>query len=215
MVYLISQLTIGALMKLFIKKIDGKNRIITDEPFIIACNHASYIDDFAVPSAFYPTINRKFHFYVNSSYFKNFFFRMVLDYYKSIPVDVDGRKNHKQVNKQAFEDALQYLKKGDVIFVFPEGARSIDGRLQKGKVGVAKLALVAKVPVQPVGIIGSNRILPKGNFFPRPARCRVNIGKPLCFEECYDRKINKNMLENVTRKIMKDIAKLVGQEYNY
>lgn len=215
MVYLISQLTIGSLMKLFIEKIDGKNNIITDKPFIIACNHASYIDDFAVPSVFYPAINRKFHFYVNSSYFKNFFLRMVLNYYESIPVDVDRGNHHKQVNKKAFETASRYLKRGDVIFIFPEGTRSIDGRLQRAKTGIAKLAIAAKVPVQPVGIIGSNRILPKGKFFPRPARCRINIGNQLYFKDYYNKKINKKMLEDVTRKIMKEIAKLVGQKYNY
>lgn len=215
MVYLISQLTIGSLMKLFIKKIDGKDNIITDEPFIIASNHASYIDDFAVPSVFYPAINRKFHFYVNSSYFNFFFLRIVLNYYESIPVDVDRGKHHKQVNKKAFEAASRHLKKGHVIFIFPEGTRGIDEKLQRARTGIAKLAIAAKVPVQPVGIIGSNRILPKGRFFPRPARCRINIGKPLYFQDYYNKKINKKMLGDATRKIMKEIAKLAGQKYNY
>ena len=110
---------------------------------------------------------------------------------------------------------MRYLKKGDMIFIFPEGARSLDGKLQNGKVGIAKLALEARVPVQPVGIIGSNKILPKGKFLPRPKRCKINIGKALYFKEYYNKKITKKMLREVTNKIMREIARLIGQKYNY
>ncbi|MCH8067440.1 MAG: 1-acyl-sn-glycerol-3-phosphate acyltransferase [Nanoarchaeota archaeon] len=215
MVYPILKLTIGSLIKLFIKKIDGKKNIIVDEPFIIACNHASYLDDFAVPSAFYPPIDRKFHFYVNSLYFKNIIFRIFLNLYGSIPVDTKKGKNHKQVNRKASHMAMKYLKKGDIIFIFPEGSRSLDGKLQNGKVGIAKLVLEARVPVQPVGIIGSNNILPKGKFLPQLKRCKINIGKALYFKEYYNKTITKKLLREVTNKIMKEIAKLIGQKYNY
>jgi len=215
MVYLVIKLTIGSLIKLFIKKIDGKKNIIKNEPFIIACNHSSYLDDFAVPSSFYPPTNKKFHFYVNSLYFKNILLRTFLNFYESIPVDSKKGKNHKQVNRKAFDMAMKYLKKGEVIFIFPEGARSEDGKLQKGKVGIAKLAIESRVPVQPVGIIGSNSILPKGKILPRLKRCKINIGRALYFKESYNKKITKKLLREVTDKIMKEIAKLSGQKYNY
>ncbi|MCH8127699.1 1-acyl-sn-glycerol-3-phosphate acyltransferase [candidate division KSB1 bacterium] len=207
--------SIGKLDQILRRGTEKYKNIIIDEPFIIACNHASYLDDFAVPRAFYPPIDRKFHFYVNSLYFKNILFRIFLNLYESIPVDTKKGKNHKQVNRKAIDMAMKYLKKGDIIFIFPEGARSLDGKLQKGKVGIAKLALEARVPVQPVGIIGSNKILPKGKFLPRPKRCKINIGEALYFKEYYNKTITKKLLREVTNKIMREIAKLIGQKYNY
>ena len=106
------------------------------------------------------------------------------------------------------------MKKGELAGIFPEGTRSPDGKIQKAKSGIANLAIAAKVPVLPIGIIGSHKILPKGNFFPRLKRCTINIGKPLVFKQYYNKKINKRMLDNVTRSIMKEIAKLAGQKYN-
>ena len=99
--------------------------------------------------------------------------------------------------------------------IFPEGTRSIDGKLQQARSGIAKLVIAAKVPVLPIGIIGSHKILPKGKFLPRFKRCKINIGRPLYFKEYYNKKTNKKILEDITRIIMKNIAKLVDQKYNY
>jgi len=215
MVYPLSQLTIGILIRLFIKKVYGKQNVIKVKPFIIACNHSSYLDDFVLPTVIYSIINKKTHFYVNSSYFRNIFSKMVLDWYESIPVEATKSENSKQVNQHAFEISVKYLEKNEVIIIFPEGTRSIDGKIQKGKTGVARLALTTKVPVLPIGIIGSNKILPKGKFLPRLKRCEINIGDPLYFKENYNKKIDKKSLEKVTRIVMKNIAVLIGQKYNY
>lgn len=215
MVYPISKLTIFSFIRLFIKKTDGKENIIRNGPFIAACNHASFYDDFAVPSVILPVANKYVHFYVNSSYFKNYFFRKALAWGRCIPVDTQKSERHKEINKKAFNTALMYLRKNEIISIFPEGTRSIDGKLQKGKTGIANLAIAAKVPILPMGIIGSNKILPKGKFFPRLRRCKVNIGKPLYFKEYYNKKINKKILEDATGKVMREIAALTGQKYNY
>jgi|TARA_B100002003_G_C14129991_1_gene543552 1-acyl-sn-glycerol-3-phosphate acyltransferase len=215
MVYPIAKLTIAVFMKLFMKKIDGKENVIKDKPFIIAGNHSSFFDDLGVPSVIVPIINKKTHFYVNFKYFNNPFLRKTLEWGGSIPVDARKGKNHIEINNKAFQTALGYLKNGEIVGIYPEGTRSIDGKLQKGKTGIARLALAAKVPVLPMGIIGSCKILPKGKLLLRPKRCKINIGKPLYFKEYYNKKITKKLLREVTNKIMKEIAKLVGQKYNY
>ena len=215
MVHFISKLTIIPFIKLFIKKVDGQENILKGKPFIVASNHSSYIDDFVVPSILMPILNKEIHFYVNSSYFNNYFSRKFLEWYGNIPIDTVKGKNYKQVNKKAFQIALKYLGKNDIVAIFPEGTRSIDGRLCKGKTGIARLALKSKVPVLPIGIIGSYKILPKGKFLPRFRRCNINIGKPLYFKEYYNKNINDRILERTTRKIMKEIAKLTNQEYNH
>ena len=215
MVYPISKLTVFSFIRLFIKKTDGKENIIRNGPFIVACNHASFYDDFAVPSIILPIVNKNVHFYVNSYYFENYFLRKVLAWGKCIPVDTRKSKRHREINKNAFKTALSYLKKNEIVCIFPEGTRSIDGKLQKGKTGIANLAIAAKVPILPIGITGSHKILPKGKFFPRLRRCKVNIGKPLYFKEYYNKKINKKILDDATRKVMHEIAALTGQKYNY
>ena len=215
MVHPIAKLTITPFIKLFIKKINGKENIIRGKPFIVACNHASFFDDLAVPSVIVPIINKKLHFYVHSVYFKNYFLRKLLNWGGSIPVDPTKSKKHKETNKKAFQTALRYLKDGKIVGIFPEGTRSQDGKLQKARTGIAKLAIAAKVPVLPMGIIGSYKILPKGSYLLRPKRCKINIGKPLYFKEYYNKSLNKKDLYTVTRIIMREIAKLVGQRYNY
>ena len=99
--------------------------------------------------------------------------------------------------------------------IFPEGKRGDGRRLQKAYTGVAKLALLSKAPILPIGVIGSDKVLPKGKSLPRFVRCEVNIGKPMYLHQYYNKKINEKALQEVTRSIMKEIAKLIGQEYDY
>ena len=99
--------------------------------------------------------------------------------------------------------------------MFPEGGRSDDGKLGKGYNGVSKIALASKAPVVPAGIIGSHKVWPKGKYMPRFKRCEVKIGKPIYFRKYYNKNQNKKILDGVTRIIMKEIGKLIGQEYKY
>ena len=99
--------------------------------------------------------------------------------------------------------------------IFPEGHRSYEHKLREGKTGVAKLALASHVPVIPVGIRGSSKILPRDSYFLKFKRCEVNIGKPLYFEKYYKQQNNKKALKIVTHKIMKEISKLSNYSYPY
>jgi 1-acyl-sn-glycerol-3-phosphate acyltransferase len=157
-----------------------------------------------------------FHIYVNSRFYKSRLLKTFLDHYGCIPVYVEKQKNAKRKNKKAFQKAKEYLGLGEIVGVFPEGRRSLDGKLKKAKLGAAKLALSAKVPVIPIGIIGSYELFPKGKKFPKLKKSViVNIGKPIYFNKYYGKDDDNKALENVTRKIMQEIGKLSRQKYNH
>ena len=199
---------------LWIRKIYGLENIPKDMPFIIALNHASYYEILLSYTILTSRLNKQIHSLANSRYWNNSITAAVLNYGKCIPVFV-GKDYDEKKNKDAIKKAVQYLKKGHLIQIFPEGTRSIDGKLKKGHNGVAKLALLSKASVLPIGVIDSHKVLPKGKFFPRFKRCEVKIGKSITFRKYYKKKINDKILDEITRSIMKEIAKLIGQKYNY
>ncbi|MBI2647090.1 1-acyl-sn-glycerol-3-phosphate acyltransferase [Candidatus Woesearchaeota archaeon] len=213
MVYPIAKLIILSIYKLWLRKVEGLDNIPKDEPFIVALNHSSFFDIFLLPCIIVPKLNKRMHSLVNSYYWNGMFTKFFLDLWQCIPVYVEKEPNAKEKNKLALERALNYIKQGHILMIFPEGRRS-DGKLLKGRTGIARLALKAKVPVLPCGIIGANKVMPKGKIFPRFTRCEVRIGKVMYFDEYYKKRTNE-IYEEVTRKIMKQIAKLIGQEYMY
>jgi len=215
MAYPVSKIVVPPIYKLWIRKVKGIGNIPHDKPFIVAINHSSYYDILIMPCILVPKLNKKMHTLVNSSYWKNPITKFFLDLWGGIPVFVKNENDSKQKNKLALERALNHINHGDIIMIFPEGTRSLDGKLQKAKTGVARLALLSKAPVLPVGIIGSYKVLPKGNFFPRFARCEVKIGKLMSFERYLNKKTSNKVYEKITKDIMKQIAKLIGQKYNY
>lgn len=214
MAYPLSKRIIIPIYKLWLKKPEGTENIPKNEPFIAAANHSSYFDIFIPPLIIVQKLNKKVHGLVNSYYWKSFITRFFLEKWQAIPVYVYKEKDSKKKNKEGTEKAIRFLKNKELVMIFPEGTRN-DGALKKAYTGVAKIALKARVPVLPFGIIGANEVLPKGKAFPRLKRCEVKIGNPMYFEKYYDKKINDKMLEEITRSIMKEIARLIGQKYNH
>ena len=206
-------------IRMYLRNISGEENLPKGAPFIVAANHNGYADDLIMPTTIIRNIKKKFHIFVNSRFYKNFFLRKFLYHNNCIPVDaskdVTDEKKRREANEAAFKIAIDNLRKGEVFGIFPEGGRSEDGKLKKAKVGVARVALTAKVPVIPFGIKGSFDIMPKGAKFPRFKRADVIIGKPIYFDRFYGKEKDYNTLEEVTRIIMKEIAKLVDEEYNY
>ena len=200
----------------FIKKIRGIKNLPEKGAFIAAANHSSLIDGPLLVAHLTRITKRHIHFLAKAAYYHIPPFRFLLETGKSIRLDP------KEEGKSLFI-ALKYLQNGEIVSIFPEGTRSSNGKIKKGEPGVAALALTAKVSVIPIGLINTNKILPPGKFFPRLARCEVNIGKPLNFDtyyKDYDEALNQNdtskileIEEKVTRTIMKEIAQLAGQEY--
>ena len=214
MVYPLSKYTIGAIYKLWLRKVKGIENLPNNKPFIIALNHASYYDTILPYLTIIPKINKQIHPLVNSRYWDILPARIILNWGKCIPVYV-GKESDPKKNEAALKKAKEFLKQGHIIQIFPEGTRSYDGKIKKAHNGVAKLALKAKVPVVPIGIVNSHKVLPKGKIFPRFKRCEVRIGKTLYFNQYYNKKLNKSDYDKITRIIMKEIAKLTGQKYNY
>ncbi len=224
MVYPIAKHIIPPIYKLWLRKVEGLNNVPIDKPFIIAVNHSSYYDTLLLHTLIIPKINKNIHALVNRKYYDNFIIKGILNWGKCLPVFIGEKskqatKNNTRNNKKTIIEALKCLKKNEVIEIFPEGGRSYDGKLKKAYNGVAALALKAKVPVLPIGIIGSYKVLPKGKLFPRFKRCNVNIGKLMYFTKYYGKDYSEDKyektLESITRSIMKEIASLCNQEYNY
>ena len=183
------------LARAFVKKINGSENIPKNKPFIAAANHVSYLDDALLPYTVFTCTKKDFRIFINSRFYKNFFIRAFLNHYDQIPVDVSkdvrGKNQKKKTNKAAFEKALKTLKEGKIFLIFPEGSRSEDGNLKKAKTGAAKIALYSKVPLVPIGIVGTYKILPKGKIFPRLGRATINVGKPMTFEHFNKKPITK------------------------
>lgn len=209
MVYPIARFTIRPITMLWVRKVEGLENV-PKSPFIIAANHSSYFDSLLLPSAVYPRIDKNIHALVNSFYWKPALTRFFLNRWEAIPVYVK-EKGSKKKNKKSTGKALSYLKNNELVMIFPEGTRN-DGKLKKAYNGVARIALNAKVPVLPVGLVNTNKILRKGKMLPGLERCEVKIGKPMHFEKY---KPSEKSYNKITRKIMKEIAKLINQKYNY
>jgi 1-acyl-sn-glycerol-3-phosphate acyltransferase len=202
----------------FLRRINGKQNLRQQGPYVIAANHVSHLDWLLLQIHISKIIKKYIHFIATSKYFNNRIYRFLVEITQSIWRDENAPA-------RALYIALQYLKHGEIVSIFPEGTRSPDGKIMKGKSGAAAFALLTKIPVIPVGLTNVHKILPRGAFIPRPARCEINIGKPLTFEAFYeehDGAVNQHDLkkiaeieEKVVRIIMQEIARLSNQEYPY
>jgi len=209
MVYPIIKRIIPPVIKFWIKKVNGLENLPKKSAFIVAANHASYMDHFIIVSTLVKHLNRKVHFIAKKEHFDNIFKKIWHNYVGAIPID------REKGGKEALKWAVKALKEGKIIGIHPEGTRSLTGKLQKAKTGIAQLALNTKVPVVPIGLIGTFEILPKGKYIPKLKKATMNIGKPLYFNKNYNKSINKKVLREVTTKVMKEIAKLSKQKYNF
>ena len=211
MAYPVGKIIVPALYRPWIRKVEGLENIPKEAPFIIAANHSSYFDAFLLPTIIVPKINRKMHAWVNAYYWNNKITKFFLNLWGGIPMHVSKEKNSKDKNRDSFKLTINYLKKNEPVMIFPEGTRN-DGKLKKAYTGIARLALAAKVPVLPCGITDANKVLPKGKTLPQFARCEVKIGKLMHFEKY---RPGEKSYGEITRKIMKEIAKLINQKYSY
>ncbi len=197
-------------IKIFVKKITNLKSDYP-KPFIIALNHASYLDPPIIGSIFIKKLNIKIHFIGKEELFSSLPSRIFHEAVGTLNLNYSEDKG-----KSALKTAIKYLKNGKIVGIFPEGIRSPTGKLMKGKVGIAKLVLKARVPVLPIGIKGTNKLLPVTNSIPKfKKEVVLNIGELMYFDKYYTHKFNKKTLRVITDKIMKDISKLSNQKYNY
>ncbi|MEU3531470.1 MULTISPECIES: lysophospholipid acyltransferase family protein [Streptomyces] len=209
--YLLKYVLLGPLLRLvFRPRIEGLDHVPATGPAIIAGNHLSFSDHFLMPAI----LKRRITFLAKAEYFTGpgikgrltaFFFRSA----GQIPVDRSG----KEAGRAAIREGLGVLDKGELLGIYPEGTRSHDGRLYKGKVGVAVMALRAGVPVIPCAMIGTFEAQPPGRTLPRVRPVTIRFGKPLDFSRFAGMEQQKAVLRAVTDEIMYAILTLSEQEY--
>ena len=160
------------------------------------------------------TIPRRVTFVAKAEYFtgrgpKGWLQRLFFAGAGQVPIDRSGgRASH-----GALLSGLKVLRRGELFGIYPEGTRSPDGRLYRGKTGVARLALEAKVAVIPVAVINTDQIAPPGKLFGRFMRPRVRFGKPLDYSRYWGMEGDRYILRSITDEIMYEIMAMSGQEY--
>ncbi|WP_225828982.1 lysophospholipid acyltransferase family protein [Streptomyces naphthomycinicus] len=209
--YLLKYVVLGPLLKLvFRPRIEGLEHVPASGPAIVAGNHLSFADHFLMPAM----LKRRITFLAKAEYFTGpgvkgrltaFFFRSA----GQIPVDRSG----KEAGRTAIREGLKVLREGELLGIYPEGTRSHDGRLYKGKVGVAVMALTAGCPVVPCAMIGTFEAQPPGKVVPRIRPVTIRFGEPLDFSRYAGMEQEKAVLRAVTDEIVYAILHLSGQEY--
>jgi 1-acyl-sn-glycerol-3-phosphate acyltransferase len=192
----------------FVKEVIGLENM-PKKGCIVALNHVSYLDPPILGYVLSIKLNNKVHFLAMTELFKPYFSRKLYNYFGAIPIDKTGK------DKSWINASEKYLRKNEIIAICPEGGRSRDNKLQKGKTGIMRLALLAKVPIVPIGLIGTFQLFPAGSkMFKIKKIVKINIGKPIYFDKYYKRKKTKKLLRSLTNEVMDKIAKLSGQTYN-
>ena len=179
-------------------KVSGLNNIPKDGPFIVACNHASYLD----PPAVGCKIPRNLHYFARSSLF--FWpLGLLIKKLNSIPVD------RAQLDLSTLRKVLKILKDGEPILVFPEGTRSFDGEIQSAQKGLGLLVSKSEVPVIPSRLHGAYNVLGKGKVVPRLGKkLYLNIGEPIVFKDTGKSLNTKNRYQSISDHVMNEIRKL-------
>jgi len=181
---------------------DGIENIPKSGGVILAPNHPSDLDSIILGTA----INRQLHTMGKEELFRRKFASFILRKINAFPV------KRQKFDRASLRCALQILKDGNVIDMYPEGTVSKDGTLQEAKLGTAFIALQSKTPVIPVAIIGSYGVMSKGMRFPRPRKVVVKFGEPIYFDEYYDRPLKKEILKILSTRIMGEIKYLLESE---
>lgn len=185
---------------IWIKKVQGLDNIPKKGAYIIAANHCSYFDFFSL-AAIWPD---RIYFLAGEVFFKKWWWYPLVKFTGQIRVD---RKSEDKTGVK--QKVFLALEQGKIVGIFPEGTRSPDGKIGKTYIGVAKFALDAKVPVVPVGIMGTYEILSRHKKWPKFEKSiEIRIGEPICFEECYKKTDNEINLRGITDKIMEKIINL-------
>jgi 1-acyl-sn-glycerol-3-phosphate acyltransferase len=195
------------LMLLFRPKVKGLRHVPGSGPVIIASNHLSFSDSIFMPLV----VPRKVTFLAKSEYFtspgpKGLLKKLTFIALGQVPVDRSGGRR----SEAALITGLKVLGEGKCLGIYPEGTRSPDGRLYKGRTGIARLAIESGCPVIPVAMFNTEKIQPTGTVIPKVMRVKMYFGEPMYFEGDSS---DLSYLRVVTDKIMDAIQDMSGQEY--
>ena len=214
MFYRLMKMIVAPLLKIFFRPwVEGMEHIPAEGPAIIASNHLSFSDSFFLPAL----MKRRVTFIAKSEYFTGTGVKgkLTAAFFKGVgqlPVDRSGARG---AGEAAITSGIEVIRRGELFGVYPEGTRSPDGKLYRGKVGgVARIALATGAPVIPVAMIDTEKLQPPGqvkpNFGVRPG---IRIGAPLDFSRYHGMENDRFILRSVTDEVMYEIMRLSGQEY--
>ena len=209
--WLMKHWVIGPLLTtVFRPWVKGLENVPRTGPLIVVCNHLSFVDSVFLPLM----IDRQMAFLAKSDYFtgkgiKGWFIRFFMTSAGQLPIDRSGGK----ASEASLNAGLQVLADGGVLAIYPEGTRSPDGRMYRGRTGVARMILEAHVPVIPAAVIGTEKVMPLGSNVPKVHRVGVVIGEPLDFSRFEGMESDRFVLRSITDEIIYEMNKLSEQEY--
>jgi 1-acyl-sn-glycerol-3-phosphate acyltransferase len=206
--WLFKHVFIGPWLRVFFRlSVDGAENLPADGPAILAGNHLSFSDSLFMPLM----VHLKVTFLAKQEFFtgkgvKGLFSRWFMRSAGQVPID----RSSASAAEDAIQTGLRILREGKLLGIYPEGTRSPDGRLYRGKTGVARMTLETGAPVIPVAMVYSSRKLPFGRKVPR---VEVRLGKPLDFSRYEGLSGDRFVERSITDEIMYEIMTLSGQEY--
>jgi len=206
--WFLKTIVLGPLVKLLWRPwVEGLENVPTDGPIILAPNHLSFMDSLFMPLL----LPRRVVFLGKADYFDKWY---VSWFFKGVGV-IPVRREGGEAGEASLRAGAEQLGKGLAVALYPEGTRSPDGKLYRGKTGVARMAVRAGVPVIPVGIIGSYDVQPHNKKMPRVRGVRVGVrfGRPLDFTRYEGKEDDRFVLRSITDEIMYELMLLTGQEY--
>jgi 1-acyl-sn-glycerol-3-phosphate acyltransferase len=208
--YQLSRVVIGPLLHAFGRpRVTGLENIPVSGPAILASNHLSIVDSVYLPLM----ITRPVVFPAKAEYFsaRGPIGRLWAAYLRSTK-QLEINRHDTRSAQATLEAAVEILRAGDLFGFYPEGTRSPDGRLYRGRSGIGYLALNSGAPVVPVAMVGTRKMLPPGSSVPRPARIEVRIGKPLEFGHLAGDPPARAR-RTIADEVMRAVGELSGQEY--
>ncbi|MEW2250255.1 MULTISPECIES: lysophospholipid acyltransferase family protein [unclassified Streptomyces] len=209
--FAIIKAVLGPVMRLMFRlRAEGAENIPGDGPVILAGNHLTFIDSMILPLV----CDRQVFFigkdeYVTGKGLKGRLMAWFFTGVGMIPVDRDGGRG----GVAALMTGRRVLEEGKVFGIYPEGTRSPDGRLYRGRTGIARLTLMTGAPVVPFAMIGTDKLQPGGSGMPRPGQVTVRFGEPMEFSRYEGMDRDRYVLRAVTDSVMAEVMRLSGQEY--
>jgi 1-acyl-sn-glycerol-3-phosphate acyltransferase len=209
--WLLKYILLGPWLRLIWRpRVEGREHVPDNGPAIIASNHLSFSDSIFMPLM----VKRKVTFVAKAEYFtgkgiKGWLVKMFFVGTGTIPVDRAGGR----AAQAALDTQLRVLREGRLAGIYPEGTRSPDGRLYRGKTGVARLALESGAPVIPVVMLNADEIQPPGKIIPKIKRPHIRFGRPLDFSRYAGMSGDRFVERAITDEIMYELMELSGREY--
>ena len=209
--WILKHIVVGPAVRVVFRPwVEGRDNIPATGGAILASNHLSFSDSIFLPLM----VERRVTFPAKQEYFtgrgvKGWLTRQFFTATGQIPIDRSGGK----ASLVALEKGLEVLRRGELFGIYPEGTRSPDGRLYRGKTGMARLAVAADVPIVPCAMIDTDKAQPTGQRIPNVVQVGVRIGRPMHYPQYAGQTENHEALREITDDVMRELQRLSGQDY--